>query len=76
MTLSDQHVLITGGSSGIGLALARQSAAAGARVSLVARDPAKLVAARAALRAAHPAGAEVVTAVADVAVETEILAAL
>ncbi len=76
MTLRDQHVFITGGSSGIGLELGRQAAAAGARVSLVARDPAKLAAARAAIRAASPGGAEVVTASADVAVEAEILDAL
>lgn len=76
MTFRDQHVFITGGSSGIGLELGRQAAAAGARVSLVARDPAKLAAARAALRVAVPGGAEVVTASADVAVEAEILGAL
>jgi 3-dehydrosphinganine reductase len=76
MTLRDQHVFITGGSSGIGLELGRQAAAAGARVSLVARDPARLAAARAAIRAAVPGGAEVVTASADVAVEAEILGAL
>jgi 3-dehydrosphinganine reductase len=76
MQLRDQHVLITGGSSGIGLALARQVAAAGARVSLVARDPKKLAAAAAEVRRALPAAAEVVTAPADVAVESEILAAL
>ncbi len=69
-------MLITGGSSGIGLALGRQAATAGARVSLVARDPVKLAAARAAIREASPAGAEVVVVSADVAVETEILAAL
>ncbi|HRG55679.1 MAG TPA: SDR family oxidoreductase [Lacunisphaera sp.] len=76
MTLRDQHVFITGGSSGIGLELGRQAAAAGARVSLAARDPARLAAARAAIRAAVPGGAEVVTASADVAVEAEILGAL
>ena len=76
MTLRDQHVFITGGSSGIGLELGRQAAAAGARVSLIARDLAKLAAARAAIRAAVPGGAEVVTASADVAVEAEILGAL
>jgi 3-dehydrosphinganine reductase len=76
MTLSDQHVFITGGSSGIGLALARQAAAAGARVSIIARDPAKLAAAHDAIRTAHPGGAEVVTVSADVSVETEILSAL
>jgi 3-dehydrosphinganine reductase len=32
MHLRDQHVLVTGGSSGIGLALAARAAAAGARV--------------------------------------------
>lgn len=75
-TLRDQHVLITGGSTGIGLALARQAAVAGARVSLVARDPGKLAAARAAIRAAAPEGPEVVIVSADVAVESQILAAL
>ncbi len=76
MILRDQHVLITGGSSGIGLALGLQATAAGARVSLIARDPAKLAAARNLIREAVPGGAEIVTASADVAVETEILAAL
>lgn len=67
--LRNQHVLITGGSSGIGLAIARQAAAAGARVSLVARDPARLAAARAAILAAAPGCAEVAIAPADVSVE-------
>jgi 3-dehydrosphinganine reductase len=70
MDLRAQHVLITGGSSGIGLALARQAAAAGARVSLVARDAAKLAAARTAV------GDATFTAAADVAVEAQLLAAL
>lgn len=76
MPFKDQHVLITGGSSGIGLALAHQVATAGARVSLIARDRAKLDAARAAILAGHPGAAEVVTASADVAVEAEGLGAL
>jgi len=42
-------VLITGGSSGIGLAAAERCAAAGAKVLIVARDPEKLEAARAQL---------------------------
>jgi NAD(P)-dependent dehydrogenase (short-subunit alcohol dehydrogenase family) len=42
-------VLITGGSSGIGLASAERCVAAGARVIIVARDPEKLEAARAQL---------------------------
>ena len=41
------HALITGGSSGIGLALARRLAGQGTAVSLVARDPARLAAAAA-----------------------------
>jgi 3-dehydrosphinganine reductase len=43
--LDDAHVLITGGSSGIGLATARRALARGARVSLVARDRERLAAA-------------------------------
>ena len=74
--MRDRHVLITGGSSGIGLALARQLAAAGARLSLVARDPGKLAAAAAAVRAASPATPEIFTATADVAVESALVAAI
>ncbi len=70
MELRDQHVLITGGSSGIGLALARRAAAAGARVSLVARDPAKLASARAEV------GGTTFIVAADVAIETQLLAAI
>ena len=40
--LAGQHVLITGGSAGIGLALARLYLAAGCHVSLVARSKQKL----------------------------------
>lgn len=70
MQFRDQHVLITGGSSGIGLAIAQRAAAGGARVSLVARDSAKLSAARVAV------GGQTFTAVADVAIEAQVLAAL
>ena len=54
-------MLITGGSSGIGLALAEQCAARGAAVSIVARDPDRLEAARAGI-----GGAPVAAAPADV----------
>jgi NAD(P)-dependent dehydrogenase (short-subunit alcohol dehydrogenase family) len=40
--VKDKVVLITGGSSGIGLAAAKKIAAAGAKVLIVARDPEKL----------------------------------
>lgn len=39
LQLQDRHVLITGGSKGIGLACARAFLAEGARVSLVSRSP-------------------------------------
>jgi 3-dehydrosphinganine reductase len=40
--IKGRHMLITGGSSGIGLKIAKLAAAEGARISLVARDPRKL----------------------------------
>lgn len=40
--LKGRHVVITGGSSGIGLEVAKLAAAEGARISLVARDLSKL----------------------------------
>lgn len=61
--LTGRSVLITGGSRGLGLALAREFAARGARLMLAARDGAELERAAADLRAR---GAQVQTAVADV----------
>jgi 3-dehydrosphinganine reductase len=71
--LAGQHVLITGGSSGVGLAIARQCAAGGARVSLVARDESRLAAAKASLASA---AGPVFTASADVSDKAAILAAI
>lgn len=65
------RVIITGGSSGIGLAAARFFAEAGAKVGLIARDPSKLNAASTTLKNNAP----VFTAAANVSVEEEIEAA-
>ncbi len=75
MTFRDKHALVTGGSSGIGLAIAVRLARQGARVSLVSRDTAKLALARQTVLAAVP-GARVATAAADVSREPEVLAAM
>jgi len=68
-TLRGAHVLVTGGSSGIGLAVAEQCVDRGADVSIIARDAARLAAAHGALaaRAARVGGARVARAAADVA---------
>ncbi|GLJ05684.1 hypothetical protein SUGI_0023020 [Cryptomeria japonica] len=44
-SLKDKHVVITGGSSGIGLAIAKEALAQGAYVTMIARNLAKLEAA-------------------------------
>jgi NAD(P)-dependent dehydrogenase (short-subunit alcohol dehydrogenase family) len=51
LQLNDQHILITGGSKGIGLACAQAFLAEGARVSLVSRDPENLARAAQSLNA-------------------------
>ena len=55
MDFRNQVAVITGGSSGLGLELARRLRTAGAKVMIIARDPAKLEAVRAEL-AARPGG--------------------
>ena len=67
--LPDSHVVITGGSSGIGLETARAAVARGARVSLIARDAERLAA------AASDVGATA-TACADVARPDELRPAI
>lgn len=52
MQLTDKVVLITGGSRGLGLALAHELGRAGAKLALIARDPAALARAVAELAAA------------------------
>ncbi len=67
--LSDQTIVVTGASSGIGLAIARKAAKAGARLFLISRDGAELGRIAAELR---EGGAEVEHAVADVADRTAL----
>ena len=62
-------VLITGGSSGIGLAAAAKFAEAGAITVICARDPVKLAEAKAEIMAAAGKDAKVVTYSADIADE-------
>lgn len=52
ITIKNRHVFITGGSSGIGLAIAIQAAAEGARVSILARSLKRLEVARDSIRLA------------------------
>ena len=63
-TFENAHVLVTGGSSGIGLETARLAVGRGARVSLIARRPDVLDQAATSLRAS---GGKVAVAAADVA---------
>jgi 3-dehydrosphinganine reductase len=67
--LHGSHAVITGGSSGIGLATAAALAARGASVSLVARDESRLRKASVSLKSR---GASVRTAVADVSSQAEV----
>jgi 3-dehydrosphinganine reductase len=71
--LAGTHVVITGGSSGIGLETARIAQARGARVSLVARDADRLASAAASIGSAVTGS--VVTASADVADPDAVAAA-
>ena len=59
LALGGRVALITGGSKGIGLGIARQFAAEGVRLHLVARAPGDLEAARDALRREYGASVEV-----------------
>lgn len=73
--LRDKHILITGGSKGIGLACAQGFLAEGSRVTLVSRDAANLARAQQQLLAACP-GARLHTVAADLRDATAALAAL
>ena len=69
-----RNVLITGGSRGLGLVLARQLAEEGARVCILARDEAELARARVQLEAAG--AADLTTITGDVRRRTDVRAAI
>lgn len=73
MEFSGKHVVITGGSSGIGLAVAREFAALGAAISLIARDRGKLDSAATSLRGLS---SHVAAAAADVSDKAALDAAI
>ena len=62
-----RRTLVTGGSSGIGLAVAHRLVRSGARVAVAARDPERLAGAVRELRESAAAGAEVLPLPMDVA---------
>lgn len=68
MTLSNSHILIFGGSSGLGLAIARACLGRGAQVTIASRSAERLAAAAAALGG----GPRLATAVADIADEAAV----
>src|SRR5450755_3294488 len=72
VTMKDRVAVVTGGSKGIGLAVARRFAESGARVAIVARGAEDLAAARASLA---KEGFDVRDYVCDVAKAADILAA-
>ncbi|HEU4641553.1 MAG TPA: SDR family oxidoreductase [Gemmatimonadaceae bacterium] len=73
MTLQDRHIVIAGGSSGIGLGVARAALAAGARVTIAARTAERLDRAREQLRAEGHDPARVRSVVADISREGDVV---
>jgi len=74
---SDKSVLITGGSSGIGLALAQKLAHQGAHISILARDPQKLDSAIQSVRLHRNSESQQVLGIqSDVSDRAEVIASL
>ncbi len=77
MQLQRQHIIITGGSSGIGLATAKYLAARGAHISIIARTPTRLETARLEIEAARLEPTQSIEVLAaDVAVSGQIIPAI
>ncbi|MBC8102873.1 MAG: SDR family NAD(P)-dependent oxidoreductase [Cytophagales bacterium] len=73
LDLAGKRVLVTGGSRGLGLILARKLAAQGARVAICARDPEELARARQDIGKASPGAETVVTLVCDLTDKSQTL---
>jgi 3-dehydrosphinganine reductase len=72
-----QHVIITGGSSGIGKAIALKLSQAGAHITIIARTASRLETAKAEIEAAQTlSGQKVLALAADVACALEVTAAI
>ncbi len=72
MTMTPQHAIITGGSSGIGLAIAQQLAARGSHITIIARNVDRLASAKTTIDASRASNAQrVLTQRADVSSEVE-----
>ena len=74
ISLAGRRALVTGSSRGFGLAVAKAYAAAGADVTMCARDPEPLLLAREEVAAAAAPGARVLAAQADVSSEDQLAA--
>jgi NAD(P)-dependent dehydrogenase (short-subunit alcohol dehydrogenase family) len=72
ISLSGKNVLITGGSRGLGLILARKIAALGGRIVICARDAEDLTRARQDIAAAAPDAAPVITLVCDLTDKAQV----
>jgi NAD(P)-dependent dehydrogenase (short-subunit alcohol dehydrogenase family) len=76
LVLAGKNALVTGGSRGLGLEIARLLVQKGAHVALVARDAEELERARTLLSERAPAGARIVTETCDLRVAASIEAML
>jgi len=70
LELANKRALVTGGSRGIGRAIARELALEGAAVAILARDPERLAATAAEL--ANETGAQIVSVVADTTDDAQV----